>query len=250
LNDNDVAGAEAMLAPLADETRFQPQEMAFYSFVQARLLLRKEEYDAARRSLEIALQMAPDYEPAKEMLARLELMSEMRTNWDSFMERQHDRDQAKRSRQQAKLTTAEPGLAEALPLYSKDVLVTMGRIVIRSGSWATYKKAELIELLIKELTDPDNLKRIVAKLSDREQEALRQVMAGGGVMVWAEFEQRYDNDLKESPYWQYHTPESVMGRLRLHSLLVEAVVAGQLLIVAPAELRQMLANILDSGATE
>lgn len=250
LSDDDVAGAEAMLAPLANETRFQPQEMAFYSYVQARLLARKEDYDAARRSLEMALQIMPDYKPAKEMLARLELMSEMRTNWDSFMERQHERDQAKRSRQQAKLTTAEPGLAEALPLYSKDVLVTMGRIVIRSGSWATYKKAELIELLIEELTDPDNLKRIVAKLSDREQEALRQVMAGGGVMVWAEFEQRYDNDLKESPYWQYHTPESVMGRLRLHSLLVEAVVAGQLLIVAPAELRQMLANILDSGAIE
>jgi hypothetical protein len=160
------------------------------------------------------------------------------------MERQHERDQAKRVRQQAKLTTAEPGLAEALSLYSKEVLVAMGHIVIRWGGWSAYKKAPLIELLIDELTDPDNLERIVTKLTEREREALRQVMAGGGVMAWAEFEQRYDNDLNESPYWQYHTPETVMGRLRLHSLLVEATVSDQLVIVVPAELRQTLAEVL------
>ncbi len=244
LGDDDVEGAEAMLAPLADETRFQPQEMAFFSYVQARLLLYRDEYDAARRSLEIALEIIPDYEPAKELLERLELMTKMRANWESFRERQHERDRAKRARQQRQLTTAEPTLTEALPLYSKEVLVAMGRLVIRWGGWSAYKKAALIELLSEELTDPNNLARIVAALTDQEREALRQVMAGGGAMAWAEFERRYGNDLEESPYWQYHTPKTVMGRLRLHGLLVEATIADQPLIVVPAELRQPLTEVL------
>ena len=244
LNDNDIEGAEAMLAPLADVTQFQPQEMAFYGYIQARLLLHKEDYDAARRSLEMALEIIPDYEPAKALLERLELTAELRSGWESFMERQHKRDLAKRIRQQRQLTTAEPGLTEALPLYSKEVLAAMGRVVIRWGGWSAYKKAALLELLVEELTDSDNLTRIVAKLTDQEREALRQVMAGGGVMAWAEFERRYGNDLEESPYWQYHTPETVMGRLRLRGLLVEATVDGELLLAAPAELRQPLIQVL------
>jgi hypothetical protein len=218
--------------------------MAFFSYVQARLLLYRDEYDAARRSLEIALEIIPDYEPAKELLERLELMTKMRANWESFRERQHERDRAKRARQQRQLTTAEPTLTEALPLYSKEVLVAMGRLVIRWGGWSAYKKAALIELLSEELTDPNNLTRIVAALTDQEREALRQVMAGGGAMAWAEFERRYGNDLEESPYWQYHTPKTVMGRLRLHGLLVEATIADQPLIVVPAELRQPLTEVL------
>ncbi len=244
LNDNDIEGAEAMLAPLADVTQFQPQEMAFYGYIQARLLLHKEDYDAARRSLEMALEIIPDYEPAKELLERLELTAELRSGWESFMEKQRERDLAKRTRQQRQLTTTEPGLTEALPLYSKEVLAAMGRVVIRWGGWSAYKKAALLELLVEELTDPDNLARIVAKLTDQEREALRQVMAGGGTMAWAEFERRYGNDLEESPYWQYHTPETVMGRLRLRGLLVEATVDGELLIAAPAELRQPLTQVL------
>jgi hypothetical protein len=89
-----------------------------------------------------------------------------------------------------------------------------------------------------------NLDRMASELSEQEQAALRQVLASGGTMPWADFEAHYGNDLEESPAWQYHKPETVMGRLRLRGLLAEATVGDQLLVVVPAELRQPLSEIL------
>ena len=63
-------------------------------------------------------------------------------------------------------------------------------------------------------------------------------------MSWAEFDARYGNDLDESPYWNYHEPETAMGRLRLRGLLVEATVSGELLVAVPVELRESLIAIL------
>ena len=48
-------------------------------------------------------------------------------------------------------------------------------------------------------------------------------------MPWDDFDAAYDNDLDESRYWQWHEPETVMGRLRMCGLLVEAKVDGELL---------------------
>jgi len=70
------------------------------------------------------------------------------------------------------------------------------------------------------------------------------VLEGGGTMAWGDFDARYDNDLEESPYWEWRTPETTMGRLRLRGLLVEAMVDGELLVVVPADLRAGLQEIL------
>jgi len=59
-------------------------------------------------------------------------------------------------------------------------------------------------------------------------------------MPWAEFDARYGNDLKESPYWNYHEPQTLMGRLRLYGLLVEATVEGELFVAVPFDLRRLL----------
>lgn len=131
-----------------------------------------------------------------------------------------------------------------MSLYSQEVLAATGRVVIQWGGWSALKKAELAERIVDELKDRVNLKRLVTKLRDPEREALRQVLAGGGYMDWQEFETRFDADLEESPYWQYHAPESVMGRLRLHGLLAEATVNDQLFVVIPVELRPVLAELL------
>jgi hypothetical protein len=97
---------------------------------------------------------------------------------------------------------------------------------------------------VGELTDPENLERVVDGLTDEEQAALRQVLAHGGHMAWQEFDAGYGNDLEESRYWQYHVPETTMGRLRLRGLLVESTVDGELLVAVPSELRQALQETL------
>jgi tetratricopeptide (TPR) repeat protein len=244
LDEDDIEGAEAMLAPLAEVSQFQPQEMAFYCYIQARLLMRKEDEDGARHLLEMALQVVPDYELAQNMLERLDMATRFQTGWESFMDRQRKRNQTKRVRLQSKLSTSEPTLLEALPLYSKDALTAMARVVIPGGGWSGLRKAELLQRIIDLLDDRDNLEHIVAALNDDERDALRQVLAGGGNLAWQDFEARYGNDLEESPHWQYHVPETVMGRLRLRGLLVEGTIDQKLLIVVPTELRQVLREIL------
>ncbi|MCK4470448.1 MAG: hypothetical protein KAW49_01545, partial [Anaerolineae bacterium] len=245
LDEDDVEGADAMLQPLASATRFRPQEMAFYSYTQARILMQREEYEAARRALRAALQISPGYEPAESLLERLERIIHIETGFESFMEQQRKRDQAKRARLQAKLSTPEPALAEALSIYAKDVLTGMARVVVRWGGWSALRKAELIERIAAELGDPDNLERVVGDLNEDERAALRQVLARGGSMPWQDFDATYGNDLEESPYWQWHVPETTMGRLRLRGLLVETTVDGELLVAVPSELRQFLGEMLN-----
>jgi len=244
LNDDDVEGALEMLKPLADLQRFHPQEMAFYSYMQARIFVKQEDLEKAENALEMALKILPDYELAKDLLSRLNLIILTRQTFGGWREQQHKRNTAWRARLQEKLTTPEPRLSEALPLYSKEALIGTAHHVARGGGWTALRKAELIEYLIGELTEPGNLSWLVGCLTDEEREALRQVLARGGVMPWQEFDAAYGNDLEESRYWQPRKAETIMGRLRMCGLLVEATVDGQLLIAIPAELRPLLAQAL------
>ena len=244
LDDGDVDGATAMLSPLADVARFHPQEMAFYSYTQARVSIHQEDYEAARNALQAALEVSPGYEMAEELLERLQMISTIRTGFGSFFERQRKRDRAKRARLQAKLSTLEPSLSEALPLYSKDVLTAMARLILPYAGWSGLRKAELLEKVVEELRHADVVERLVAQLSDTERAALHQVLAGGGHMPWHGFDAQYGNDLEESQYWQYHEPTTTMGRLRLRGLLVETTVDDELLVAVPLDLRQVLGESL------
>ncbi len=246
LDEDDVEGAMAMLQPLASVTRFHPQEMAFYSYAQARVFIRQEEYERARNVLTAALEIWPDHELAQELLGRLDLITQMKTGFESFFEQRRRREQAKRARLQTQLTTADPPLAEALSPYTKEVLTGMGRVVLPWGGWSALRKAELRDRILDELGDPDNLERIVQRLNDTERAALRQVLDHGGHLPWSDFDAGYGNDLEESPYWQWHVPETTMGRLRHRGLLVEATVDRELLIVVPLELRPVLDQMLSA----
>lgn len=244
LDEGDIEAAEKMLTPLAQGKRFTPQEASYYAYIEARLAIAREQYDAARHSLEMCLELMPDFEPAQDLLERLDLISKMRSGWSRWQEQQQQRDRNRRAKLQTRLTTSKPAVADILPLYAKDVLTAMAREIIRWGGWSGLRKAELVDQIVGELTDDYNLERLVTKLEEEERQALRHVLAEGGALDWEAFEARYGNDLDESPYWQYHPPKSLMGRLRLRGLLAEATVNDQLLIVIPAELRRPLSEIL------
>jgi hypothetical protein len=63
-------------------------------------------------------------------------------------------------------------------------------------------------------------------------------------MAWDDFDARYGNDLEESRYWQWHTPETTMGQLRLRGLLVEATVENKLHVAVPVDVRGDLGKVL------
>jgi tetratricopeptide (TPR) repeat protein len=244
LLDDDLEAAIEMIEPLAHLTRFHPQEAALYSYVQARIFLAQDDLERATRALEAALQVWPAYEPAQDLLDRLNLVAPASGFFGSYFERQRERDRAWRVRLQARLTTPDPSLAEALPLLTKEVLTGTGREVLPEGGWSALRKAELVERLVHALPRPETLARMVAGLSDEERDALRQVLAHGGHVPWQDFDAGYGNDLDESRYWQWHQPETTMGRLRLRGLLVEATVDGELRVAIPLELRQALHTVL------
>lgn len=245
LEEGDVEAAEEMLAPLADVTRLRSDEMAFYTYVQARLSLHHGEIDAARRLLQAALEIRPGYDLAEELLDHLDQTTRLQMAWEAFFQERRERDLAKRARLQARLATPNPSLSDTLPLYTKDALTRMARQVIPWGGWSSLRKAELIDEIASVLEEPDHLARVVDGLDDEERDALRYVLDAGGSMAWGAFDARYGNDLEESPYWPWQHAETVMGRLRLRGLLAEATVDGQLLVVVPLELRRPLEAILD-----
>ncbi len=245
LNDDDVEGAMAMLEPLADVTRFHPQDMAFYSTTQARVLMHQKEYDAARRALDVALEISPDYQPALDLLERMKMYTSIQDDWQAYFERYRKRRRAKRAQLQTKISTAEPSLSEVLPFYTKDELTEIARATLPRGGWSTLRKAELVQRIVTELDERGNLRRVVGDLDDDDHAALHQVLADSGSMPWHDFDARYGNDLEEF-LSQRGEMETTMGRLRRRGLLAEATVDGELLVVVPSELRQPLRDVLDT----
>jgi tetratricopeptide (TPR) repeat protein len=239
VDEERVEEAEALLSPLSEARELHPQEAAFYSFTRARILIERDEYDSAEQLLHTVLEIRPDYEPARDLLEWIEHLGE----W-SYWEEQWERDLAWRERLQEKLSTLAPTLAEALPLYTKEALTGMAREVMLWGGWSGLRKAELVDAIIEALTDRGNLEYVVQYLSGREQQALRTVLDRGGALAWEDFDARYENDLEESRYWQWHTPETTMGQLRLRGLLVEATVDDELHVVVPVDLRESLGGAL------
>jgi tetratricopeptide (TPR) repeat protein len=246
LNDKNLEAAEEMLRPLADRAHFRPREIAYYSYLQARLHAEREDYDAARDALETALQIAPDFELAQRMLARMEMVLSYKQTSESFFERAYKQDRARRRRLQARLSTRAPRLAEALPLYSREVLASMAKLVWPHGRWSGLRKAELLAELVETFRRPEAIDQIVASLDEADRTALRYVLALGGQMPWTDFDAQFGNDLGESRYWHWHEPKTTMGRLRRRGLLVETTVGAELLVAIPLELRQPLASRLEA----
>jgi tetratricopeptide (TPR) repeat protein len=239
LGEERLEEAEDLLEPLSQARGLPPYEAALYNFTRARILVEREEYDMAEQFLETALELRPDYEAARDMLEWIEGLG----SW-SWWEEQWERDRAWRQRLQKRLSTLKPTLDEALPLYTKDALTETARAAMPWGGWSALRKAELIDAIIEALTNRGDLERMVEDLTREEQEALRTVLDQGGHMAWDDFDARYGNDLEESRYWQWHTPETTMGRLRLRGLLVEATVDDELHVVVPVDLREDLGEVL------
>ena len=66
-------------------------------------------------------------------------------------------------------------------------------------------------------------------------------------MAWETFAAAWDHDLEEWRDWKYYPPETVMGSLRSHGLMVEATVDGELVVMVPRELRGPLRKLLEAG---
>jgi tetratricopeptide (TPR) repeat protein len=245
VQEGDVEGAETWIEPLNKLVRWEPKELAQYQVARARIMLMKRDYEGAEDALNMALEADPDHEPAVDLLGWLRVSILVQGSFASLQEGMEKRQRSARRLLQNKLTLSDPTLAEVLPLYTRDMLDGMSRIIVPQGSRRSgLRKAELVELNRNTLVSRDTLERLVAGLSEVESSAMRDVLKLGGAMPWAEFDRVYGNDEAESPYWNARSPQTTMGRLRARALLAEVTVGGELLLVVPLELRDMLVEIL------
>ena len=187
--------------------------------------------------------MRPGYQLAEDLLEQIEYPAHMEQNLSSWLERLKRQQQAKHDRVRHKITRPDPSLREVVPLYSREVLSSVA-LVVMGERHSGMKKAELVERILSDLGRPANLERVVEELTDQECAALQAVLAHGGAMPWHEFDAHYGNDRDELPYWNYHTPETVMGRLRQRLLLAEATLEGIPYVCVPVDLRQELTRSL------
>lgn len=244
LIDQDVDAAAALLERLAAQTSFTPEEFVFYQYGLAQVAIRRREYEAAHGLLDMALTVDPDYDPAAELLARLEEI-EFRAGsgdiWHRFHERLAAQNAQYRHRQQTRLTTLAPPVAAVAGIYPVDALREIAKAIAPARRLTGLRRAGLLQLVIEALLDPATIDFVVnQRLRAGERAALAAVLNAGGAMPQQQFRAAYGDDAAESPHWQYAAPASVAGRLRLHCLLAETTVDGDVYLAVPGELRRPL----------
>jgi len=113
--------------------------------------------------------------------------------------------------------------------------------------WRTIsygKKAEMVKRLSERILNPDILEELLQEFSDKEIEALQWVLGSGGWCALKDFAQKYGSDLEESPFWKYHKPQTILGRLKRAALLFTGTVDDQRTVLIPGDLRALLTDKL------
>jgi tetratricopeptide (TPR) repeat protein len=243
---HDLDAARACLNAVAAINHLSARDAAHMLAIEAQIALQEERFEDAESYLNDAAALEPDLpmiESLRAVLEQRQSLSDLRMLVGSFATEMAARNRRKRLGLQGKLTTSEPTIDDLIGLYTAEVLRKMGAVIAPDYRWSGLRKQEAKALLHTVLNNPDIVRRLTQEtLAPDEQAALQTVLDEGGSMNWDAFAARFGHDLDESPHWQYHEPESIMGRLRFHGLLVETTVDGQLLVVVPQELCKLLAG--------
>ena len=240
LTRGDVAAAKDLLKPLAKVRKWHPLGAAIYHKTLARIALYEQDYDAAQRHVDVAKKFNEDDSEIPALETRIGL-GRLSKAGDWFK----DYDERSRQRRLRKPLSADPTLADCLGLLSKGDMLGICRVVDSGGPSSAIKVAALRQHLWDRLTGAGFVEGLVADLNDREQAALRDLLARGGIMPRAAFTATYGGE-DERPYLEYHaaTMVSVPGRLRARGLLFEGTSAGQVIVAIPRELRPLVAAAL------
>ncbi|MBL7161142.1 MAG: tetratricopeptide repeat protein [Anaerolineales bacterium] len=206
--------------------------------VQTRVLLSKDEFDAARKTIDRIKEFAPEHSVLEELEGKLK-WDEIDKLWKERLLRDVHR---YRLRLLKKPIDANENLAECLNRVSKERLT---RTLKAWGLSTKGRKADVIARLVETMCNPDWLGEIVTEdLNQEERDALAWVLAGEGMRPWGEFTARFGDDFDESPYWQWHEPETVPGCLQMYGFLAVGTLDKEQVTVIPNELRPLLKEVV------
>lgn len=202
--------------------------------IQTRLAFWEDELEIAESIIDRIEAIAPNHPVIDELSADLEEIQ--------FNQRVHQRWLKDMHRYRRRLLnkpiSRQEQLAVCLDRVSKERLVG----TLRTWELKTSgRKAEVVSRLVAAITDSHALERMVAdELNATERQALAWVLEGEGVRAWEEFTQRFGDDFDESPWWQWHEPNTVPGRLRMLGFLSVGTLDDQHVALIPKELRSLL----------
>ncbi len=172
-----------------------------------------------------------------------ELLMKLARGLEEDVGRWREQEMRRRLRMRSAPINPDATLEEVLSRYNKYALVGMGKILQLKGPLEALKKAELAGKICAHLRDLKFLGGLLGGLKPEERVALLDLMLKGGVMPWDEFAEKHGSDLEESIYWNWHPPETLMGRLKARGLIAEGSFDGKDWILLLRELRPLLLAI-------
>lgn len=205
------------------------------------LAVQKRDFDQAHRHLDLARDIDPDHrlvEMYAEWLDEMEMVSDNFGYIAEYQKQSANRFHRKMLNTRLDIDT---NLETCLAAMTSETLGAVCQF------WKTIKygkKKEKVARLAGRIQDPEIFKEIVSRLDDEERSGLRWILEGGGFCPWGEFTQRFGDDMDESPYWQWHEPVSLAGRLKRTGLLHVGTLQGSTVAFIPADIREPLAGIL------
>jgi tetratricopeptide (TPR) repeat protein len=202
------------------------------------LAVERDDFETARKEYELAFDLRPDDPMLEGWDARLRLGEVFAGGW---LAKWHE-ESRQRAHNKALKTRLDSNSGAHVTLNSltREVLGTVARLW---GLTAYGKKAELINKIVEEMQDVESFRRAWAALSPAEQEASQWVLENNGARGWKEFTEKYGDDADESPYWNYHEPKSIIGRLRRAGVLALGTLDNEQVVFMPVEIRNSLKAI-------
>jgi hypothetical protein len=240
LQNDNLEACEGHLERVFTAPTLHPDVLERALICQAYLDIKKENPDGAEQALDLLKAMNSEFTGLNELELQLRLLRGFSGWGDRWLKDVH----RYRLRQLKNPITAEAELRDCLDRVSRESLTA----TLRAWRLSTAgRKEAVIAGLVGAMTDPDWLPYTLGKtLSQEERTALRWLLDKEGVRPWAEFTDRFGSDFDESPYWQWHEPETVPGRLRMLGLLAVGTLEGDEIALIPANLRPLLREILET----
>jgi len=218
-----------------------PNTSAISNLAYMLIAIQDKDIEKARLHFDTASEVDPDNPILDHYEERLNLFESLGGAFNFFSD--YQRQSANRFHRKALNTplTQQADLKTCLSKQTNDTLSAICRF------WRTKeygKKQEMVARLAARILDVEIWDEIFKALEESEREALEWILDGGGWRSWTEFTNKFGDDMDESPYWRYHDPESIPGRLKRAGLLFAGKLGGQEVAFIPADLRPLLKKVL------
>ncbi len=218
-----------------------PNTIAVASLAHMVMAIDDQDLEMARKHFENASRFHPNSPMLGHFQEMLEKAEEFSKSFGFLRDFQKQSANRYHRKMLNSLLSPQMGLEACLSKMTKDNLVGTSHFWKTSSSG---KKAEMVARLAENILDAELLQEVVTRLNEKESEALTWTLDGGGSQPWEEFIGKFGDDMDESPWWNYHDPESIPGRLKCAGLLHVGKLDGQESAFIPADLRLLLADAL------